>query len=209
MELDANKSTSGSIPTKILQTLAKEISIPLTDCINTAILNGKFPDELKLADVFPVFKKENVFDKANYRPISLLPSLSKIYAKIIYKQLNSFFNNKLSPLLCGFRSQCGIQHALLNMIRKWQTCPDASGVVGTLLMDLSKAFYCLPHDLIIAKLHAYGIEEDSLKLIYSYLTNRKQRTRIGSKFGSRLDILLGVPQGSILGPLIFNIFVNL
>ena len=79
--------------------------IPLTDCINSAILNGKFRSELKMTDVTPIFKKDDPFEKANYRPISLLPSLSKVYEKLIYQQLNTFFENKLSPLLCGFRSR--------------------------------------------------------------------------------------------------------
>ena len=98
LSVNQNKSTSGTIPTKVLRSLAKEICIPLTDCINSAILNEKFPSELKMADVIPVFKKDDPFEKANYRPISLLPSLSKVYEKLIYQQLSTFFENKLSPL---------------------------------------------------------------------------------------------------------------
>ena len=104
VSVNQNKSTSGTIPTKALSSLAKEICILLTDCINSAILNGKFPSKLKMADVIPIFKRDDPFEKANYRPISLLPLLSKVYEKLIYEQLNAFFKNKLSPLLCGFRS---------------------------------------------------------------------------------------------------------
>ena len=111
-----------------------------------------------MAEVIPIFKKDEPFEKANYRPISLLSSLSKVYEKLIYQQLNTFFENKLSPLLCGFRSRYSTQHALLNLINKWHSCLDNSGVVGTILMDLSKAFDCLPHELILAKLHAYGVD---------------------------------------------------
>ena len=102
LEVNENKSTSGSIPTKVLQMLARELCVPLTDCINSSILDGKFPEELKMADVIPIFKKDDPFDKANYRPISLLPSLSKVYEKIIYQQLNSFFDKKLSPFFVVF-----------------------------------------------------------------------------------------------------------
>ena len=158
LSVNQNKSTSGTIPAKVLRSLAKEIYIPLTDYINSAILNEKFPSELKMAEVIPIFKKDAPFEKANYRPISLLPSLSKVYEKLIYQQLKTFFENKLSPLLCGFRSRYSTQHALLNLINKWHSCLDNSGVVGTILMDLSKAFDCLPHELILAKLHAYGVD---------------------------------------------------
>ena len=145
--------------------------IPLTDCINSAILNGKFLSELKMADVVPIFKKDDPFEKANYRPISLLPSLSKVHEKLIYQQLNTFFENKLSPLLCSFRSRYSTQHALLNLINKWHSCLDNSGVVGTILMDLSTAFDSLPHDLTLAKLHVYGVDIKSLKHLQDYLSN--------------------------------------
>ena len=161
-----------------------------------------------MADVIAIFKKDDPFEKANYRPISLLPSLSKVYEKLIYQQLNTFFENKLSPLLCGFHSSYSTQHALLNLINKWHGCLDNSGVVGTILVDLSKAFGCLPHEFILAKQHAYGVDIKSLKLLQEYLSNLTQRVKLDSTLSSWLKILLGLPQGSILSPLFFNIFLN-
>ena len=98
LSVNQNKSTRGTIPTTVLRSLAKEICIPLTDRINSAILNGKFPSELKMTDVIPILKKDDLFEKAYYRPISLISSFSKVYERLIYQQLNAFFENKLSPL---------------------------------------------------------------------------------------------------------------
>ena len=98
------------------------------------------------------------------------------------------------------------QNCLLFMIEKWRKCLDRGGKAGVLLTDLSKAFDCLWHDLLIAKLHAYGFNLPALKLIYNYLTHRFQRVRINSSFSSWKEILFGVPQGAILGPPLFNIY---
>ena len=100
------------------------------------------------------------------------------------------------------------QNCLLVMLEKWRACLDNKGSCGVLLTDLRKAFDCLIHDLLIAKLSAYGFDYNSLKLIYCYLTNRLQRIRINSKYSSWNDIIYGVPQGSILGPLLFNIYLS-
>ena len=109
MELNKNKATSENIPTKTLKTIARNICVPLTDCINSTILNGVFPDELKLADVTPLYKKSDPEDKTNYQPIGVLPPLSKVYEKI-YKQLNSFFETKLLIYMDFAR---GIVHNIL------------------------------------------------------------------------------------------------
>ena len=152
-------------------------------------------------------KKEDRNDKINYRPISILPSISKIFERIIFTQLYKYFENKLSKHQCGFRRNFSAQHCIMFMLEKWNHSLDKNLCCGLLLTDLSKAFDCLSHELLIAKLYAYGVDHSSLKLIYSYLHNRYQRVRINSTFSSWSQILTGVPQGSILGPLLFNIYL--
>ena len=100
------------------------------------------------------------------------------------------------------------QRALFKLSQAWQEELDKSGFVGTILMNLSKAYDCLPHGLLVAKFESYGIGKTGLNLIYNYLSNRKQRTKINSSYSDWYDIVRGVPQGQILGPLLFNSFIN-
>ena len=154
MSTNPKKSTNGEIPTRILQSVARICSVPLTDCLNSCILEGSFLTELKLASVIPIHKQEDTTSKKNYRPISILPTLSKIFEKLISLQINQFFKNKFSSHLCGFRANYSTQHALLKLLHKWLLCLDNSGLVGTILMDLSKAFDYLPHELLIARIQS-------------------------------------------------------
>ena len=108
---------------------------------------------------------------------------------------------------CGFRKGFNAQHCLVSMIGKWKESVDNGAGFGALMTDLSKAFDCLHHELLIAKLEAYGFDIKSVKLIQQYLLNRKQRVKVGNAYSSRREIFYGVPQGSILGPLIFSIFL--
>ncbi|XP_057297358.1 uncharacterized protein LOC130627302 [Hydractinia symbiolongicarpus] len=133
-----------------------------------------------LAEIIPLYKKGSSTDKVNYRPVSLLPTVSKVFESILAKQLLPFFNTFLSKHLCGFRKSYSCQYAILNMLQKWQECHSISGKVGAVLMDLSKAFDCLPSGLLIAKLEAYGVGYNTLKLVLSYLSNRKHRVELGS-----------------------------
>ena len=117
-------------------------------------------------------------------------------------------DNILSPLISAYRKNYSSQHVLIRLLEEWRKCLDDGNLVGAILMDLSKAFDCIPHDLLIAKLHAYGFHKNALNYIYGYLKGRRQGVRLNSVYSKFLYILAGVPQGSILGPILFNIFIN-
>ena len=123
----------------------------------------------------------------------------------MFDQMYSYFNQILSKHQCGFRQGHSTQHSLLLMVEKLKKCLDNSGVRGMLLTDFSKAFHCLRHDLLIAKLAAYGFDQPSLCFIFSYFSDRTQRIRANNAYSSYTNFKYGVPQGSIIGPLLFNV----
>ena len=144
-----------------------------------------------------MYKKLDPSDKADYRPVSVLPLLSKVLEIIIYEQLYEYLKNFLSELLCGFRKAHSTQQ-LFRGIQKWQAELDSGGCAGAILMDLSKAYGCLSHDLLIAKLEANGLDVGSLNFLLDYLSLRKHRTKVGSSYSKWSAIFRGIPQGSIL-----------
>ena len=207
-ELDISKASQLlDIPTKIIKQNADIFSEFFCVNINHSVSNSSFPDQLKWADVKPVFKKNSRTVKENCRPVSVLPNISKIYVRCLYTQLYDYLDVIFSRNQCGSRKGFSVVNCLLPMIKKWRESLDEGGACGALLTDLSKAFDCLPHELIIAKLHTYGVDMPSLKLINSYLSKRRQRIKINDVYSSWSEILFGVPHGSILGPLLFHIFL--
>ena len=163
---------------------------------------------MKMANVCPIFKKGDSTSKQNYRPISVLPSTSKIFERIMFNQIYNYIIVKLFPLLCGFRKGYSTQHALLRFIEGLKKCLDKKDVAGAVLMDLSKSFDCLSLILLLAKLKSYGFSDNAMEFRYSDLEKRVQRVKINSDFSDWMETEQGVPQGSILGPLLFNIYKN-
>ena len=204
---DKNTSQASDIPFKIIKENRHLIAYFILHNFNNTLSCSEYPASLKYADITPIFKKDDKTDKTNYRPISILPNLSKIYERFMQNQMYPYLNQIFSKYQCGFRKGYNAQHCLMAMIEKWRKFLDIGGHAGALLTDLSKAFDCIDHELLIAKLHAYGFDNDALKFIYSYLKGRKQRTKINSSYSSFAEILFGVPQGSILGPLLFNAYI--
>ena len=207
--LNPKKATGpDGIPIKVLKYASNAIDSHLCNIIGNDIDKNKYSEEPKTALVRPIFKKNERNKIENYRPVSILNGMSKIYERFIHNSLSSFAENILSNFISAYRKAYSSNHVLLRLIENWRKSLDNKNFVGTVLMDLSKAFDCIPHDLLVAKLHAYGLSEDTVTFIYSYLKRRKQGVKINNTESLFQILLSGIPQGSILGPILFNIFIN-
>ena len=144
----------------------------------------------------------------NYRPISVLPTVSKVLESLMHDQITTYMDAHLSKHLCGYHKGFNTQTALLSLIEKWKSILNKKGFSGAVLMDLSKVFDTINHELLIAKLDAYGYSKKSLEIILDYLSNRLQHVKINSTFSSWSEMTQDVPQGSVLDPLLFNIYLN-
>ena len=172
MKMDCKKSTGfDDIPVKLLKIGSAPLAPPICTLVNLMFMESCFPDILKYAEVAASFKRLDNLDKENYRPVSVLMALSKVFEKVSCVQMSSYFEFIFSKFLSGFRPTYSCQTILLKMIEDWKKCIDTSKMVGTISVDLSKAFDSLPHGLLIAKLSAYGVDFNSCKLLASYLYN--------------------------------------
>jgi len=210
-KLNVNKSTGNDgIGPRILKACGDSITIPIANIINNSIKTGIFPDKLKEACVVPLHKNGPKDNLGNYRPISLLPTLSKIFEKHIADQLHSFIQrtNAIHDSQSGFRKHHSCQTALIRLVENWLKNLDEGEIIGTLFIDLKKAFDLVDHKILLYKLKLYNFSDQTLHLFQSYLTNRVQVVKDDDIVSEKQIIISGVPQGSILGPLLFIFYVN-
>ena len=210
-ELNSSKSTGpNGIQTEILKMINFVICIPLSKIINICIRTGVHPDKLKLAHVIPIFKKGCRLLVSNYRPISLLSNINKIFEKIMHKRMYSFLEkfNLLYNLQFGFRSKYSTSHALIHMTEAIRSALDSGYVSCGIFVDFQKAFDTVNHEILLKKLDHYGFRGAVNDWFRSYLTDRKQKVVINGFESSSKFLHHGVPQGSVLGPILFLIYIN-
>ena len=198
------------IPQKLVKDSAVIITPFLNHIFNISLSEGKFPDDWKKARVSPIFKSGSRDECDNYRPISILSSISKIFEKIVFDQLSQYLttNEILTDYQSGFRKGYSTCSSSLRTTNDWLVNMDKGLINGVVFLDLKKAFDTVDHDILIKKLEFYGIKNHALRWFISYLSNRKQVCKVGMSMSNSESVIAGVPQGSNLGPLLFLLYVN-
>ena len=206
----AKKSSIGpdGIPTNLILDSMEELGEVIVNCINSSFEKGVFPDCLKKATVIPLHKKKSKKDPSNYRPVSLLNSLSKIIEKVIHERLYKYMEDKICPNQFGFRPKHNTTDLMIITLEGILGNLDSGGYAIPCFFDLGKAFDTLPHEGILNKLEYYGIRGLAKDLFSSYLSNRSQECLVNGCLSKSTPLTIGVPQGSILGPLLFIIYIN-
>ena len=206
-----NKSTSlDDLPFKILKLVAAHIAPILARIYNIMIESGVYPSSLKSARVTPVFKKGDRLNPTNYRPISVLKSINKIFERLLLSRLESFFetHNIITAHQYGFRKNRGTDDAIMDILGSIRNSMLSKRYCIATFFDFSKAFDTLNHERLLVKLYKYGIRGVALDLVKSYLTGRTQSVSLKGRSSATCQLMQGVPQGSILGPWLFNVYVN-